>query len=144
MVAAKFLDDFYYSNEFWAKIGGVPNAELNTLELEFLFLTNFDLQVKRGLYNKYRSALLDWAADNTNNQLGIGDGLRLNSSVGHFEPKVMLPANGQGKIVEEDNVDMETGDEGQYSQEGQASVEPMDTPPPVEGAETGDDDMAMD
>ena len=46
MVAAKFLDDFYYSNEFWAKIGGVPNAELNTLELEFLFMTNFDLHVR--------------------------------------------------------------------------------------------------
>ena len=45
MVAAKFLDDFYYSNEFWAKIGGVPNSELNTLELEFLFMTNFDLHV---------------------------------------------------------------------------------------------------
>ncbi len=25
----------------------MPNAELNTLELEFLFLTNFDLHVKR-------------------------------------------------------------------------------------------------
>jgi hypothetical protein len=30
-----------------AQIGGVPNSELNTLELEFLFLTNFDLHVKR-------------------------------------------------------------------------------------------------
>mmetsp|Transcript_57659 Transcript_57659/g.151738 ORF Transcript_57659/g.151738 Transcript_57659/m.151738 type:complete len:131 (+) Transcript_57659:740-1132(+) len=60
MVAAKFLDDFYYSNEFWAKIGGVPNNELNTLELEFLFLTNFDLHVRREVYDMYRERLLEW------------------------------------------------------------------------------------
>lgn len=60
MVAAKFLDDFYYSNEFWAKIGGVPNAELNTLELEFLFMTNFDLHVSRAVYDSYREELLAW------------------------------------------------------------------------------------
>mmetsp|Transcript_69111 Transcript_69111/g.144093 ORF Transcript_69111/g.144093 Transcript_69111/m.144093 type:complete len:237 (-) Transcript_69111:18-728(-) len=62
MVAAKFLDDFYYSNEFWAKIGGVPNSELNTLELEFLFLTNFELHVKRETYDGYREELLAWSA----------------------------------------------------------------------------------
>mmetsp|Transcript_1137 Transcript_1137/g.2474 ORF Transcript_1137/g.2474 Transcript_1137/m.2474 type:complete len:237 (+) Transcript_1137:165-875(+) len=60
MVAAKFLDDFYYSNEFWAKIGGVPNSELNTLELEFLFLTNFELHVKRETYDGYREELMAW------------------------------------------------------------------------------------
>lgn len=60
MVAAKFLDDFYYSNEFWAKIGGVPNNELNTLELEFLFMTNFDLHVSRSVYDSYREELLAW------------------------------------------------------------------------------------
>lgn len=60
MVAAKFLDDFYYSNEFWAKIGGVPNAELNTLELEFLFMTNFDLHVSRAVYDSYREELQAW------------------------------------------------------------------------------------
>ena len=60
MVAAKFLDDFYYSNEFWAKIGGVPNGELNTLELEFLFMTNFDLHVSRSVYDCYREELLAW------------------------------------------------------------------------------------
>jgi hypothetical protein len=60
MVAAKFLDDFYYSNEFWAKIGGVPNAELNTLELEFLFMTNFDLHVSRVVYDSYCQELVAW------------------------------------------------------------------------------------
>uniref|UniRef100_A0A7S0EVZ1 Cyclin n=1 Tax=Hanusia phi TaxID=3032 RepID=A0A7S0EVZ1_9CRYP len=60
MVAAKFLDDFYYSNEFWAKIGGVPNVELNTLEIEFLFLTNFELHVARDVYDSYREELLAW------------------------------------------------------------------------------------
>lgn len=67
MVAAKFLDDFYYSNEFWAKIGGVPNGELNTLELEFLFLTNFELHVKRDTYDGYRNELLAWDAGKYHN-----------------------------------------------------------------------------
>jgi hypothetical protein len=31
MVAAKFLDDFYYKNEFYAKIGGISRAEINVL-----------------------------------------------------------------------------------------------------------------
>ena len=38
----------------------MPNSELNTLELEFLFLTNFDLQVKRQTYDSYREELLAW------------------------------------------------------------------------------------
>ena len=43
-----------------SQIGGVPNSELNTLELEFLFLTNFDLHVKRKVYDRYRECLLEW------------------------------------------------------------------------------------
>jgi hypothetical protein len=44
------------------QIGGVPNGELNTLELEFLFLTNFELHVKRDTYDGYRNELLAWNA----------------------------------------------------------------------------------
>mmetsp|Transcript_43669 Transcript_43669/g.68382 ORF Transcript_43669/g.68382 Transcript_43669/m.68382 type:complete len:225 (-) Transcript_43669:133-807(-) len=53
MVATKFVDDFYFSNNYWSKVGGIPNSELNGLELEFLFLTNFNLHIKRDGYDKF-------------------------------------------------------------------------------------------
>ena len=45
MLAAKFYDDIYYNNAYYAKIGGVPCHEINNLELEFLFMINFTLNV---------------------------------------------------------------------------------------------------
>lgn len=36
MVAAKIHDDIFFSNNYYASIGGLPNNELNDLELEFL------------------------------------------------------------------------------------------------------------
>ena len=32
MVAAKFVDDFYYKNDYYAKIGGINKSEINILE----------------------------------------------------------------------------------------------------------------
>jgi hypothetical protein len=55
MVAAKFLDDFYYSNKHWAEVGGIPNAELNNLETEFLFRLSFSLYITREEYDAYTS-----------------------------------------------------------------------------------------
>ncbi|KAJ7570941.1 hypothetical protein O6H91_01G140900 [Diphasiastrum complanatum] len=53
MVAAKFLDDAFYNNAFYAKIGGVATNEMNRLELEFLFCLNFRLQVTVAVFEKY-------------------------------------------------------------------------------------------
>ncbi|CUG78871.1 cyclin 2, putative [Bodo saltans] len=36
MLSAKIRDDVYYSNAYYASIGGVSNSELNILELELL------------------------------------------------------------------------------------------------------------
>ncbi len=36
MLAAKYFDDRYYSNEHYSKVGGINNGELNLLEREFL------------------------------------------------------------------------------------------------------------
>lgn len=33
MVSAKFYDDFYYRNDFYAKLGGIGMSEINDLEL---------------------------------------------------------------------------------------------------------------
>jgi len=43
LAASKFHDDDYFANAHWAKIGGVPTAELNDLEASFLFAIGFRL-----------------------------------------------------------------------------------------------------
>jgi len=53
MLAAKFLDDSYYSNKHWAEVGGMTTAELNCLELEFLFRLGFSLALSREEYDDY-------------------------------------------------------------------------------------------
>lgn len=53
MEAAKYLDDFYYSNKHWAEVGGISTREINALELEFLFRLNFNLSVKRQDYDSF-------------------------------------------------------------------------------------------
>jgi hypothetical protein len=33
MVAAKYVDDFFYKNEYYAKVGGISKSEINVLEV---------------------------------------------------------------------------------------------------------------
>ncbi|KAH9938714.1 cyclin-domain-containing protein [Fomitopsis serialis] len=44
-VASKFFSDVFYTNSRYAKVGGLPLAELNQLELQFLLLNNFSLPI---------------------------------------------------------------------------------------------------
>lgn len=57
MLAAKFYDDTYFNNAFYARVGGVTTAELNNLEVEFLFMINFSLHVETAEYERYRREL---------------------------------------------------------------------------------------
>jgi hypothetical protein len=57
MVAHKYLDDIYFSNEHWAEIGGISNKELNQLELLFLFHLRFSCNVTRESYDEYLHGL---------------------------------------------------------------------------------------
>lgn len=57
MVAAKFHDDEYASNEYFSKVGGIATNELNALEAEFLELINWRLYVKGSDYDWYLNAL---------------------------------------------------------------------------------------
>lgn len=45
LLAAKFLDDRYYNNAFYARVGGISTLELNRLELEMLKLLDFKLGI---------------------------------------------------------------------------------------------------
>jgi hypothetical protein len=57
MLAAKFFDDQYFNNAYYAKVGGVPCNEMNSLELEFLFLVNFSLHVTPEVFRRYSQEL---------------------------------------------------------------------------------------
>jgi len=58
LLAAKFFDDAYYNNAYYAKVGGVLVTEMNSLEVEFLFRINFSLHVTPDVYSKYHAELL--------------------------------------------------------------------------------------
>lgn len=53
MVAAKMLDDVHYNNTFYARVGGVTNLELNRLEIDLLFLLNFEMTVHCRVFESY-------------------------------------------------------------------------------------------
>ena len=61
MLAAKFFDDHYFNNAYYAKVGGVPCDEVNSLEVEFLFMTNFALFVTTETYSQYYTELANHA-----------------------------------------------------------------------------------
>eukprot|EP00294_Goniomonas_avonlea_P009435 CAMPEP_0114560804 /NCGR_PEP_ID=MMETSP0114-20121206/11655_1 /TAXON_ID=31324 /ORGANISM="Goniomonas sp, Strain m" /LENGTH=212 /DNA_ID=CAMNT_0001746375 /DNA_START=19 /DNA_END=657 /DNA_ORIENTATION=+ len=58
MLASKFLDDVYFSNLHWSRVGGLKLKELNALEIETLFVLNFNMTVSPLEYSQYRTALL--------------------------------------------------------------------------------------
>lgn len=58
VVAIKFVDDLHLSNEDFAKVGGVPLPELNSLELALLSALQFDLAVDADLFLKYARHLM--------------------------------------------------------------------------------------
>mmetsp|Transcript_31435 Transcript_31435/g.92162 ORF Transcript_31435/g.92162 Transcript_31435/m.92162 type:complete len:362 (-) Transcript_31435:175-1260(-) len=62
LLAAKFFDDAYYNNAYYAKVGGVLISEMNSLEVEFLFRINFSLHVDSEVFQKYRAELAVHAA----------------------------------------------------------------------------------
>ncbi|KAL6651444.1 hypothetical protein ACP70R_010369 [Stipagrostis hirtigluma subsp. patula] len=57
LVASKVLDDFHHSNAFFARVGGVSNAEMNRLELELLDVLDFEVAVGHRAYGRYREHL---------------------------------------------------------------------------------------
>ncbi|KAL3849868.1 hypothetical protein ACJIZ3_011750 [Penstemon smallii] len=57
MVAAKFMDDAFFNNAYYARVGGVSTTELNKLETKFLFDLDFRLHVSIQTFRKYCSML---------------------------------------------------------------------------------------
>ncbi|CAL0328162.1 unnamed protein product [Lupinus luteus] len=57
MVAAKFMDDIYYNNAYYAKVGGITTIEMNFLEVDFLFGLGFHLNVTPCTFQAYYAHL---------------------------------------------------------------------------------------
>ncbi|KAL6007825.1 Cyclin-U2-1 [Asimina triloba] len=57
MVASKFVEDMNYRNSYFAKVGGLSTAEMNRLEVDFLFLMGFKLHVNVSVFESYISHL---------------------------------------------------------------------------------------
>ncbi|XP_057961294.1 cyclin-U1-1-like [Malania oleifera] len=53
MLASKMLDDVHYNNAFYARVGGVSNAELNRLELELLSMLDYGVMVSSRVFESY-------------------------------------------------------------------------------------------
>ncbi|KAJ9140040.1 hypothetical protein P3X46_030727 [Hevea brasiliensis] len=57
LLSVKFLDDIYYNNAYFAKVGGISTAEMNLLEVDFLFGLGFQLNVTPTTFHTYCSYL---------------------------------------------------------------------------------------
>lgn len=53
LLFTKFCICRHYNNAFYARVGGVSNAELNKLELELLFLLDFGVTVSSRDFESY-------------------------------------------------------------------------------------------
>uniref|UniRef100_J3M077 Cyclin n=1 Tax=Oryza brachyantha TaxID=4533 RepID=J3M077_ORYBR len=53
LVASKFVEDRNYKNSYFAAVGGLSAAELSSLELDFLFLMQFKLNVSVSVFQSY-------------------------------------------------------------------------------------------
>lgn len=57
VLGAKFHDDDYYSNAWYAQVGGLSNKELNHLEAEFLRLIDWRVYVSEEDFERYHVLL---------------------------------------------------------------------------------------
>ncbi|KAG2573721.1 cyclin-P4-1-like [Panicum virgatum] len=57
LAAVKFMDDVCYNNAYFARVGGISLAEMNYLEVDFLFAVGFDLNVSPETFGRYCAVL---------------------------------------------------------------------------------------
>jgi len=57
ITAAKFFEDEPCDNKYYALVGGIPIEELNALELQFLFMVDWKINITPSEYERYEMAL---------------------------------------------------------------------------------------
>eukprot|EP00182_Erythrolobus_australicus_P004573 CAMPEP_0185831792 /NCGR_PEP_ID=MMETSP1353-20130828/1709_1 /TAXON_ID=1077150 /ORGANISM="Erythrolobus australicus, Strain CCMP3124" /LENGTH=255 /DNA_ID=CAMNT_0028529901 /DNA_START=667 /DNA_END=1434 /DNA_ORIENTATION=- len=65
MLAAKFFDDEYYNNSYYARVGGIPLDEINLLETEFLMAISFELFVSEEEFRRFEGDVVDEVLSDT-------------------------------------------------------------------------------
>ncbi|CAI5478810.1 unnamed protein product [Closterium sp. Yama58-4] len=96
LVAVKFMDDAYYNNAYYAKVGGISIEEMNRLELEFLFRLNFQLNVTETEFSSYCNVLHEQLlAEESSSE---GDETSFSRSYGFFLPQLL--ANSGNEAVD--------------------------------------------
>jgi hypothetical protein len=60
LLSIKFNEDDFYSNTFYAKVGGISLKEMNILEYEFLSLIQYDMFIQEDIYEKYKHYLTNY------------------------------------------------------------------------------------
>ncbi|RLM52868.1 hypothetical protein C2845_PMPSC011938 [Panicum miliaceum] len=53
VVAAKFIDDSFFNNAYYGRVGGISTREMNRLELDLLFSLDFRLKVNLETFRSY-------------------------------------------------------------------------------------------
>jgi len=53
VVAAKFIDDSFFNNAYYGRVGGISTREMNMLELDLLFSLDFRLKVNLETFRSY-------------------------------------------------------------------------------------------
>lgn len=57
IVSIKYNEDDYYSNQFYARVGGISLREIYELEYELILLLDFVLFIDESIYANYESQL---------------------------------------------------------------------------------------
>lgn len=60
VISIKYNEDDYYSNEYYAKVGGISLKELNVLEYTILIILNFELFIDNELYENYENQIKEY------------------------------------------------------------------------------------
>ena len=55
VLAIKYNEEYFESNEFYGKVGGLKIKSINKLEIKVLKIMNYNLYVKQDLYENYLS-----------------------------------------------------------------------------------------
>ncbi|TQD96254.1 hypothetical protein C1H46_018163 [Malus baccata] len=85
LVSAKFMDDNYYNNAYYARVGGISTQEMNLLEVDFLFGLGFQMNVTPATYYTYctylqREMLLQYPLQFADSPVDLARRLKLHCS----------------------------------------------------------------
>ncbi|KAI9253209.1 cyclin-domain-containing protein [Sporodiniella umbellata] len=92
MISSKLYSDVFFTNTRYAKVGGLPVAELNALELEFLCLNNYDLFVNVDELQIYGDKLLAHSHSQSVESIEINRNEEIIKPLGRLSMTESLPA----------------------------------------------------